>query len=209
MNFKSILLPVGFLACSAFSIASNAGSYDHIPSTPALDGDVNSSWAVDVFSNKLTIGSTGVFFPNNHKAIITFDTTQVDSSKTILYADARITFSDLPAGMSVSDVFEYTYGNLKIEVAGPFGFGGSTTITALDYYAVPAAVLDDEALNLGWFGDFGINLTDHINPFGQTQIAISLISNPANIAINFNSGEVGANFPVEPNQEPILTITYE
>lgn len=209
MNFKSILLPVGFLACSAFSIASNASSNDYITSTPSLDGDVNSSWGVDVFSNKLTIGSTGTFFPNNHKAIVTFDTTQVDPSKTITSAYARLFFSDLPAGMTTGDVYLYAQGNLKIEIAGPFGFGGSPTITALDYYAVPVAVLDDEAIGLGWFDDLAINLTDHINRFGQTQIAISLISNPANITINFNSGEVGSNFPIDFHKEPFLTITYE
>ncbi len=209
MKLKNILLPMSLLMCSTVSINSAAASYDHLLSTPSLDGDVSSSWAVDVLSDEMTIGSTGALFPNNHKAIVTFDTTQLDASKTIRSASARIFFSELPAGMTVPDVYDYLEGNLKIEVSGAFGFGGSYIITAMDYYAVPAGSLSTDAVGFGWFGDVGIDLTGHINPFGQTQISVSLINNPDNIAIKFNSGEVSENFPEQYHQEPILNIAYE
>lgn len=201
MKVKSVLLPLSLIAYSVFSAASNTGAYESyisIPSTPALDGDVNSSWAVDTFSNEITIGSTGTFSPNIHKAIVIFDTTQVDTSKTIVFAQAILELTGFPAGMDYDEYSDYISNNIKIEVAGPFGFGGSHTITALDYYATPQFILPTDKFSfVGWGVAHDFDLTGYLNPYGQTQIALSLISNPLNIAITFDSGEVATGIPGE------------
>ncbi len=204
MKLKSILLPLSLIACTAFSAVSNADSSTLIKSTPALDGDVNSSWGVDIFSNDLTIGKSGIFSPN-HKAIITFDTTQADATKTIDFAQVELFLSDIPAGMTFIEFIEFLSNNIKVEVAGPFGFSGSVSITGLDYYAIPTATLSPSDVVLGFIGNVGIDLTDHINLYGQTQIALSLISNPNNITVKFRSGE----YVSTAGEEPDLTITYK
>lgn len=207
MKIKSALLPLSLIAFSAFSTASEENTY--ITSTPALDGDVNSSWAVDTFSNDLTIGNTGTFFPNNHKAILTFNTALIEQGKTVQSAHAVLTFSSTPAGMDISDLYEYIDNNMAIGVAGPFGFGGSHAITALDYYAVPIASINADDFGFGWFVEFDIDLTDHVNPYGQTQIMISFVNNPENISVSFKSGDVGSGFPNNYNSEPLLVVSYE
>lgn len=189
MNLKSTLLPLSLIACAAFSSLSHADA-DIIESIPLLDGDVNSSWAVDVFSDELTIGSAGVFFPNVHKAFVTFDTTQIDSSRDVASAIVRLTMAQVPAEIELYDLTEYINDNIKVEVAGPFGFGGSFSIAASDLYAVPQTILPRDKYQFsGIAGGILIDLTDYVYLYGKTQVAISFASNPLNIAINFNSGD--------------------
>lgn len=203
MKLKSFLLPLSLIACTAFSALSFADSI-LIKSTPSLDGDVNSSWGVDTTSHDLTIGKSGIFAPN-HKTIITFDTTQVDQTKTIGFAQVELFFTEIPAGMDFIEFTAFLSNNINVEVAGPFGFGGSVSISALDYYATAAATLPPSEILIGFLGNMGIDLTDHINLSGQTQIAISLISNPNNVTVKFRSGE----YPSTSGEEPDLTVTYQ
>ncbi len=162
MNLKKILLPLGLLRLSGILNAAEPNTY--IPSTPVLDGDINSSWGVDVISDELTIGSTGIFFPNDHKTILTFDTTNIVAGEAIDYAHVVLYFSELPEGMHYGEALEYMYKNLEVEIAGPFGFGGSYNITALGYYSLPVATLDDDKIMYGWFQDVGLNIAEHVNP---------------------------------------------
>ncbi|MFL0810030.1 MAG: hypothetical protein K6L76_06425 [Agarilytica sp.] len=204
MNVKSILLS-GFLAASSTAFAAPV---TYIQSTPSLDGDVNSSWAVDIFSDELTIGNTGTLIPNNHKAIVTFDTTQITAGETVDAAHAVLSFSEFPEGMQYGDLIEYLADNIKIEIASPYGFGGSHAITAYDYYSLPVATVDNDDIDLGWYVDLGFELTDYVNPFGLTQVSISLINNPQNIAIKFKSGEVEAPY-ISYHESPIMIVSYK
>ncbi|MFL0810031.1 MAG: hypothetical protein K6L76_06430 [Agarilytica sp.] len=206
MNFKSSLVLVGFLSASIFVNASPEN--DYAVSIAELDGDVNSVWGVDVASEELTIGSTNPFFPNNHKAILTFDTSHIPVDQEIRYAEVNLYYSNLPDGMGHAELWEYLDGNIKVEVAGPFGFGGSHVITALDYYSFPLTTLSTDAVHFNFYLLPVLDLKGHINHYGMTQVAISLINNPENISVNFSSGEV-SGFPVSHNGEPYLVVDYK
>ncbi len=203
MKFKTALLTA--VVCTLSSLAQ-ANDTVILKSIPALDGDVNSSWQVDTFSSELTIGKSGVFFPVDHKAIITFDSSVLDATQAASHAHVTLNFSNFPAGKDFNQTLQYLQDNVKIEVAGPFGFGGNSTITALDYYAVPVATVDKSQVTFGMVVSAIIDMPQHVNYYGHTQIAISLETNPENIAIKFHSGEVtGAEVL---NGGPSLVVSY-
>ncbi len=207
MKLKSMLIPLGLsVFCGVVNAAPPATTVT--PSIAYLDGDVNSSWVVDTLSDELTIGSTGVFFPNTHKTILTFDTTAVPGGQEIRDALVRLHYA-VPNGTDYSGLAEYIEDNIKIEVAAPFGFGGSYTITGLDYYSLPLVTLAPEAFQIGFLGQPILDLTGHINLNGYTQVAISLINNPENIAINFISSDTDGGHPYYYNGQPTLEVSYK
>ncbi len=204
MKFKIALFTA--FVCAFSSLAQAADSSVFLKSIPTLDGDVNSSWQVDTFSNELTIGRSGLFLPANHKAIITYDTSVLDSTRTPRSAYVALNFTNLPAGKNAYEAMQYLQENIKIEVAGPFGFSGNNAITALDYYAAPIATIDKDQVFFGFVFHAGFDILPYVNDFGMTQIAISLGTNPENIAINFHSGEVVGN---DLSGGPSLAVFYE
>ncbi len=162
---------------------------------------------MDIFSAAISIGSTGTFLPNNHKAILTFGSSALDASQNIEKALVRLNLSNLPESMDFYEAVDYIEANVKVEVAGAFWFGGSYAITALDCYAVPVTILND-AYEPGCITyAIGLDITGHVNRFGYTQVAVSLASNPENIAINLISGEVDAAVQGY-NGGPQLLVTY-
>ncbi len=204
MKFKIALFTA--FVCAFSSLSQAADSIVFLKSIPALDGDVNSSWQVDTFSNELTIGRSGLFLPADHKAIITYDTSVLDSTRTPRHAYVTLNFSNLPAGKDGPATLQYLQDNMKIEVAGPFGFGGNNAITALDYYAAPVATIDKDQVFFGFVFHAGFDILPYVNDFGTTQIAISLGTNPENIAVKFHSGEVVGN---DLSGGPSLAVFYE
>lgn len=205
MKIKTTLVSFALLLSSG--LAQATPSFAYLPSIPTLDGHVNSFWEMDIQGDELKIGTEGNYIAKRYKSIVTFDTSNQPPSDTLRSAKILLNYAALPEGMDGSDIIYYLWENIQIEVAGPAGFSGSPIVSPLDYYGLSVAVLGEESLMWGMGYNVSLDITDYINFYGYTQVAISLKSNPENIVMSFMSGEVIGEY--EWDSGPSLFLIYE
>ncbi len=156
-----------------------------VDAIPHQTGFVNSLFQANTtvtgnYPDGIKVGKENVGFLNiNYKTIFTFDTNGIPQNANINYVLllVGIEIPDFPGNQ-----YEYIFNRLVIELAHNNGFGGSHTITGLDYSAIPQVTFNTVIANAAVGGlmlnlDKNQNLRDlnpHINRNGKTQIRLSL-----------------------------------
>lgn len=204
MKAISLITGLSLVTFSCFTFANDG--YEYIPSIPTLDGNVNNYWESDIFSDTLTIGKEGLW-QKDHKTILTFDSSSVDENREIHSIKILMNYAELPPGLDGTDTINYLWQNIKVDIAGPAGFSGSHVISPMDYYNAPIASLDGDILMFGMGYHISLDITEYVNPYGLTQVAVSLPTNPENLAVKFKSGEVIGDY--EWDGGPTLFVIYE
>ena len=129
----------------------------------------------------------GAYGYTNYRSIFTFDTSGVPADADINYVLLHVSFS------IADDDYEYVFENTAIDFAGTSGFGGSFTVTSLDYSAAAAASFETVIANAA-IGGLMLNLdmdqnprdlNDYINRNGKTQIRLRMFQNPDSLLTTY------------------------
>ncbi len=107
------------------------------------------------------------YFTKEYKTILTFDTSSIPD-------DAIITWGSIDFSSQTSEDYN-SFKGYKMDIAGPFGFGGSTYITGYDFYATAEVTdiyleMDDGIYPMMHFSSGDKPL--YINTKGKTQLRL-------------------------------------
>ena len=158
--------------------------------------------------NPILLGEETVgMMTKENRPIFTFDTSGIP-------ATANINYVLLWVGVDVGESsYSYLFENVAVDFAGPVGFGGSFTMTSMDYYSYGMGSFDTVIGNAAVGGlmlnlDINQNLRNlnpYINRLGKTQIRLRFKNNPDNVLMKL----YGASLPYPVEQKAILYVGWE
>lgn len=183
---KKILITLSLVV---FTVAAASAGTLWIDADQTQTGWVNNYGYVNVYADGTPFNPyyVGLSAYTDYRSIYTFDTSDVPANADINYVLLHVSFS------IAGDDYEYIFDNTAIDFAGTSGFGGSFTVTSLDYSALAAASFETVIANAA-IGGLMLNLdsdqnprdlNDYINRSGKTQIRLRMFQNPDSLLATY------------------------